>query len=166
MGAITKEQVRRIYALGAAAGVLKAGDKDDDLHAIVFRVTGKTSIKDLTSNEFSEVEHELLPLLQGKNRCPQLPPPGKYDAAGRMTRAQQRLAWRYIYRLRDLDTSRSTATAGERMVGVIKKELGVDAYVTDPFRWLSPGQGGMLIEKLKQYVASAERRKERRDGST
>ncbi len=166
MGAITKEQVRRIYALGAAAGVLESGNKDDNLHAIVMRVTGKGSVKDLSDGDFYNVERELLPLLQGKSRRAPLPPAATDNTpAGRMNKAQQRLAWRYIYRLIELDDKKSKATAGERMVGVIKKELLVDATVEEPFRWLTPYTGGQLIEKLKRYVASAERRKERSDGN-
>jgi hemoglobin-like flavoprotein len=157
MGGITKEQVRSIYALGSAAGILESGNKDDSLHALVRRVTGKDTVSSLTAEEYEKVKHELLPLLKYRNHKPAVPA----YAPGMMNKAQQSLAWRYIYRLRELDqdTDAHAATVGERMVGAIKKVLGVDAKVESPFKWLSQEQGGALIEQLKRYVRSAERRK-------
>ena len=159
MAMISNEQVRRVYALGSAAGILESGNKDDNLHALVKRVTGRSSVKDMTYPEFLRVEKELLPMLQGKHRAPAPPPPPKPAAApGMMNAAQQKLAWKLVYRLRDMDENRSRATVGERMVGAIKKALNVDADIKEPFKWISAGAGGMLIEELKRYVRSAEAR--------
>jgi len=167
MGAITKEQVRRIYALGAEAGILESGNKDDDLHAVVRRVTNKDSVTSLTEKEFYQVEKELLPLLKGKSRRQPIPPSVRDDATppGRMGKEQQSKAWALMYQLIELDTAKSKATAGERMVGAIKAILDVDARIEEPFKWLSRENGHTLIEKLKRYVRSAERRKERGDGN-
>lgn len=160
---ITKEQVRRIYALGSAAGVLQSGNKEDNLHALVNSITGKDSIRNLTSGEFYKVERELLSRMQMKNRTTPLKSE-KQDttAPGMMNSKQQGLAWRMIYRLAELDASKSTATAGERMTGAIKKILGIDARVEKPFEWVTQEQGAALIEHLKRYVRSAERREEKR----
>ncbi len=157
MAAITKEQVRRIYALGSAAGILEPGNKDDLLHALVKRLTGKDSVSCLTAAEFKKVERELLPLLQYKNRKEPLKPKAG-TAPGMMNKAQQALAWRLVYKLKELDIEVSTATVGERMVGAIKKILDVDATVDDPFRWITQEQGSKLIVNLKWYVAAAQYR--------
>ena len=79
-----------------------------------------------------------------------------------MTPEQQSLAWRLIYRLKELDTSPNSASAGERMAGAIRKELGITTVEgKDIFRWVSFDDGAKLIEKLKMYVRSAERRTKR-----
>ena len=80
-------------------------------------------------------------------------------APGMMSAAQQKNAWKLVYRLRDLDADRSAATVGERMVGAIRKVFNMDVQVGNPFQWLDAANGGMLIEELKRYVRSAERKK-------
>ena len=165
MGAITKEQVRRVYALGAAAGSLESGNKNDALHAMIAVITGKDSVSDLTEKEFEEVQKELLAKIKLGKRT--LPPPaarrnGKTTAPGMMNAEQQGKAWRCIYRLKELDVGGSSATAGQRMVGAIKKVLGVEARVEDPFKWITQEQGATLIEQLKRYVRSAEAREKKR----
>lgn len=166
MANITKEQIRRIYSLGAASGLLESGNKDDNLHALVSRIAGKDSVSALTSKEFEAVERELLPLVQYKNHKAPLKNTKKKTkietAPGMMNEAQQSLAWRMIYRLRELDEKKSSATAGERMVGAIKKILGTDARVENPFEWITQENGAALIEKLKRYVRSAEARVRKR----
>lgn len=159
MAAITKEQIKRIYALGGALGLVQSGSRDDDLHALVLRTTAKESVSALTDKEFKMVERELLSLMKYKNR--QEPLKSKKPAAsapGMMNAAQQGLAWRLIYRLQELDTRSSSATAGERMVGAIRKILEVDARTEKPFEWVTQEQGARLIEQLKRYVRSAEYR--------
>ena len=163
MGAITKEQVRRVYALGAAAGMVESGSHDDALHAMIAVLTGKDSVSSLTEKEFEAAQRELLEKIKlGKRN---LPPPrkkGKETAPGMMNAEQQGKAWRFIYRLKELDVGGSSATAGQRMVGAIKKVLGVEARVEDPFKWISQEQGATLIEQLKRYVRSAEAREKKR----
>lgn len=154
---IDSRQIRRIYAIGAASGIVERGNKDDDLHALVYQMTGKTSVSSLTAAEGDAVEREL------KSKCGQASPTKKtYREAsgvpGMMTKAQQSLAWRMIYRLQELDTKPESATPGERMCGAIKKILGVDASVQSPMRWIDAEGGEKLIEQLKRYVRSAERR--------
>jgi hypothetical protein len=157
MATITKEQIKRIYALGGALGLVVSGSHDDHLHDMIHRLTEKDSVRDLTAPEFRNVERELLTLLQYKNRTAPLKAKPKPDTApGMMNPAQQGLAWRMIYRLQELDTKNSTAIAGQRMVGAIKRILGVDAGVEKPFDWVTFEQGTQLIEHLKRYVRSAE----------
>ena len=65
---ITKEEIRRIYALGAAAGLLESGNREDALHCVVQRITGKDSVSALTNSEFRAVQTELMEKLKLKNR--------------------------------------------------------------------------------------------------
>ena len=39
----TKEQIKRIYGLGAGLGIV-GKDKDDMLHELIFSITGKDSV--------------------------------------------------------------------------------------------------------------------------
>lgn len=167
MATITKEQVRRIYALGAAVGILESGNKDDHLHVLVGSLTGKESVRELTSAEFRKVEAELLSRMKYKNRQQPLKPKEVKDIAGTtapgmMNKAQQGLAWHLIYQLQELDAEKSKATVGERLVGAIKKICNVDAKVEHPFMWLTLAQGQHLITNLKWYVQAAEERAAKR----
>ena len=163
MAAITKEQIKRVYALGAGAGLLERGSKEDNLHSLVYGQTGKASIRALTVAEFQTVERELLRLMQLGNRMVPLKQEGRrrQDAPeavpGMMTQEQQGRAWRLVYRLCELEPRQ--ATAGERMCGAIRKILEIQSGVEDPFRWVDFDAGSKLIEQLKRYVRSAERRK-------
>ena len=48
MAAINAQQIRKIYAIGNALGIVERGNEDDDLHALVSALTGKDSVKSLT----------------------------------------------------------------------------------------------------------------------
>ena len=61
-----------------------------------------------------------------------------------------------MYHLAELEP-RETAV-GERMCGAIGKILGITAVPEDPFKWVSFEQGRDLIEGLKRYVYSAEKK--------
>lgn len=168
MAAITKEQIKRVYALGSAIGIIERGNKNDDLHALVFGMTEKESISQLSDVQFKQVERELLHRLQlGNQTAPLKRKPKNKDESqpGMMSPAQQGLAWRMIYRLMELDERNSTATPGERMVGAIKKILGIEATGTKPFDWITFDDGKKLIEQLKRYVYSAELKAVKRRGA-
>lgn len=162
MAAITKEQIKRIYVLGSSLGMVDRQNPDDMLHTLVCALTGKESIRSLDEAEFEKVQADLLNRMRLANR-PVLSPrkkPAKAAAPvqpGSMTTAQQSMAWRLIYKLAELDPE-STATAGQRMRGAIKKVLEMDTELKEPFRWVTAEQGHKLIETLKRYVRSAQRK--------
>ena len=64
-----------------------------------------------------------------------------------------------MYELKKQDLSENNASLGDRICRIIKKELKIDAIAREPFAWLDFGQGNKLIEILKKYVESAERKK-------
>lgn len=158
---MTTQDRRTIFAFCRELGM-----GDDDRHALIYGITGKESTTELMPDETKAVIHELMERMRVKNRSEPLHTrkPKAYNppVAGMMTPEQQSLAWRLVYRLRELDSSPNGASAGERMVGAIKKELGITTVPgKDIFRWVSFEDGAKLIEKLKMYVRSAERRAER-----
>lgn len=163
MAAITKEQIKRIYALGSGIGILERGSKDDNLHALVYSITGKSSISELTNTEFTEIEREMLKRMRYSNHPAPLKSSnqGKSpEVPGMMTASQQSLAWRLIYRLCELNNT--SAVPGERMRGAIKKILDIDASLEAPMKWINFDDGSKLIEQLKRYVRSAEAREKKK----
>ena len=153
---IDNRQIGRIYAMGNAAGIVERGSKEDDLHALVHQMTGKTSIRSLTAAEGRAVEAEL------RSRTGAL----SGSVPGMMTAAQKRLAWAIVYHLIQLDGKPDSAPAAERMSGAVKKVLGIDAPTRDPLRWVDFAGGEKLIEQLKRYERSAKRRDAQKEGVT
>lgn len=173
-----KQQIKRLYALAAGAGLVEANSKDDLFHALVYGVTGKEHVSELTDGEVAAVQAELISKMKYKNRAGQLKKRAKSKPdlqPGMMTERQIALAWRLMYRLQELDESPrrkedgTVFTVGERMVGAIDKILGVTANAlgndtSKPFRWIDFKSGEKLIETLKRYVRSAERKAAKKAG--
>lgn len=147
------ELTKKIYSLAAVCGVLESGSHDDGLHDIVYRETGKTSVRELTEAEAKRV----IAALQDYLRVSTLePPPAKATASNE----QVRLAFRLVHRLAELDTTPSSASPRERLSGAIFKVTGImPKQDGDLFDNLSEEQASQLIEMLKRYVRTAERRK-------
>lgn len=159
------QQTQRIYAMGARLGLVENGNKNDLLHELVYGISEKSSIRELSEQEYKAVVKELAERLKLQNLedPPRRPfKAQKYDESGRgkMSDGQQRKVWQLMYQLEELDNKPSSAKLGDRLCGIIKKELHVDAISKQPFRWLTYQQGITLIEKLKKYVANAQRRKD------
>lgn len=153
----SKEQIKRIYGLGAGLGLV-GKDRDDMLHEVVCGVTGKASIKELNDDDFRAVQAELIHRM--RFGCPDHPEHKvkKNNAnPGMATSEQQKLCWRLCYQLAELEPSQ--ADVGNRLVGAINKTLGVTASKKEPFRWVDQEQCSQLIEYLKRYVNSAKRKK-------
>lgn len=160
---MTSEQIQRIYGMAAVLGLVDNGNPPDDLHLLIESRTGKTSVKQLTDGEYKIIVRELSGMLPQNLDVPPCPPKQKRDkhydeTPGQMTAAQQKKVWQLMYRLKALDVEETTASLGSRLCGIIKITFGVDAAEKDPMKWLSAEQGGRLIEKIKQYVKSAERK--------
>ena len=118
-------QIRKIYAIGGALGMVKRNEEDDLLHELVEGMTGKKSIKALTYGEACKVIGEL----EGRQGTP--PPrksgkPLRKTAPGHTSEGQRRKVWALMYQLQD--ASPSKAPLGDRLCAIIKKELGMDAF--------------------------------------
>lgn len=93
-------QIRKIYAIGGALGMVKRNEEDDLLHELVEGMTGKKSIKALTYGEACKVIGEL----EGRQGTP--PPrksgkPLRKTAPGHTSEGQRRKVWALMYRLQD-----------------------------------------------------------------
>lgn len=165
MRTIEQFQIRKIYAIGNALGI-RTGTNEDELHALVEGVTEKDSIKDLTYKEACTVIARLEEL-QGKAASPEPKNRKTKECApawrtgsrpGGVTSGQQKKIWALMYELKKYDKIPNGVQLGDRLCAVIKKEIGIDAAAKDPFVWMDFSQGNKLIEILKKYIASAEKK--------
>ena len=156
MAAINAQQIRKIYAIGNALGIVERGNEDDDLHALVSALTGKDSVKSLTYAEAQAVITDLQKR-QGAAPLPRHKPKTHPERPGGATDGQQRKVWALMYQLAKADKEPSAASLGERLCGIIRKELKVDSTPQQPFIWLDFRACNKLSEVLKGYVNNAKR---------
>ena len=156
------ELTKRIYSIGAVCGIVDSGSHDDDLHVIVHRISGKSSVRELTEDEALSVINELQEYLKLMQLEKNAPPP---SSAALMSQQQKGLAFRLIYRLAALYEEPSAASPRERLCGVISKVIGHPADISqDIFQGLTQAQGTAVIEEIKRYIKTARNRKARRKG--
>lgn len=135
-------QIRKIYAIGGALGMVKRNEEDDLLHELVEGMTGKKSIKALTYGEACKVIGEL----EGRQGTP--PPrksgkPLRKTAPGHTSEGQRRKVWRSCI------GCRMPAPARPRSVTAVRHHqegTGMDAFPKDPFAWISYKDGNKLVE--------------------
>lgn len=152
------QQTQRIYAMGARLGLVESGNKNDLLHELVFSISQKNSVRELDEKEYKKVVSELALQLKAANLTePKTVHPFKAQkrekkGIGKMSDGQIRKVWQLMYSLEKLDIKPSSARLGDRLCGIIKKELHIDAIPKDPFSWLTYQQGVKLIEILKNTL--------------
>ena len=126
-----------IKTLWAIAKSPELGMTDEDLHALVYRETGKGSLRELTARELGTVARVLQNLKDGARRDTRS---RRTDEGGNPATVRQRhLIWHNDYR---------------RIQRFVKKVTG-----TDRLEWLTPQQCGQVIEALKA-MAAREKQKE------
>lgn len=147
---------RNLYAIAANAGLVEHGSKEDPFHQIVYSVTGKTSVKELTSREMKQVENEIRSRISENVSGDKVK--SQEAVSGMMSPAQQSLAWRLMYQIQRYDVKVSDKSVGARLAGAVRKTLKISASDTDPLKWVNAENGNKLIETLKRYVKSAEKK--------
>lgn len=156
MAAINAQQIKKIYAIGNALGIVERGNEADNLHAMVSAMTGKESVKALT---YAEAEAVITALQRQQGDPPARKTARKHpEVAGGVTSGQQRKVWALMYQLQGYDLTPSPLSLGERLCAIIKKELKVDARPQNPFVWLTFRNGNKLVEVLKGYVSNAKKK--------
>ena len=128
----TAPQIRAIYALGSKLGI-NQNNREDNLHQLVYSITGKESIKGLTNYEAARVQSELANM-ERKVHAADIPP-------GKMTAEQQNYVKYLIFRLQKL--SPSNAPYGERMRGAVKKIIDMD---------INPYSNPLYNEFQRKYI--------------
>lgn len=147
-------KARDLYAIAAKNGLVENGNKEDEFHQIIYGITGKLSVKDLTDREMKIVENEIFQRTKISGDRVK----SQEAVAGMMPPAQQSLAWRLMYQIQRYDVKISNKTVGARLAGVVRKTLKISASDTEPLKWVNAENGNKLIETLKRYVKSAEKK--------
>ena len=138
MAAVRKQYNATLRTLWAIAKSPELGMDTDDLHAVVFRETGKESMKQLTQGEMNTLARVLQDMKDGVKRDTRSK---RTDEGGNEATVRMR---RKIYALCDVlgwnnDHRRINAFA-KRMCGVERIE------------WVSAAQCYQIIEALKKMV--------------
>ena len=150
---MAKGQTQTLYSLAAVLGLVESGNKEDPFHMIVYRISGKTSVRELTAPEAAAVEAELRRQLREQRPKKKAASP---EYPGKMTAGQKAYAWRLLYDLAKL--SPSAVPVGERMAGIVRKVLQEDPCPGHPLNWIKREDGAKLIEALKRYLRNAKRK--------
>ena len=131
---------------GVIFGLAKSPElqlSDDDLHAVVFGVTGKESMKNLTDHQIDMVVHRLQELKDGVKKTRKRT--RNYSRNGRRGTEDQR---KKIYMLmNDLSWNEN------RVRGLAKRLFKVEAI-----EWLDYVQCSKLIEAMKAMLERKERK--------
>lgn len=153
-------QLKSIYALAGGLKMTQHKDHQDDLHILVYGITGKSSIKALSGTEADIILTELRERMKLSNQCTLPRQKNKLYAErpGGVTQGQRDKIWALMYDLQKQDTTPPQSTLGRRLCAIIHKELHLDAGAKDPFCWMAYKDGNRLIEVLKGYVATAKRK--------
>ncbi len=149
-------KIQQLYAIAAKNGLVEHGSKDDPFHQIVYSLTGKLSVKDLTKREIKLVESEIIRRTGKEISGEKIK--SQEAVAGMMSPAQQSLAWRLMYQIQRYDVKVSDKSVGARLAGAVRKSLKISASDTEPLKWVNAENGNKLIETLKRYVKSAEKK--------
>ena len=81
----------------------------------------------------------------------------KYEALpGGLSEGQQKKVWYLMYQLEKYDPAPEGVQLRDRLCGLIRRQFGVTAFPTQPFRFLSFSQGNALIEGLKSLAERKE----------
>lgn len=148
MTAATKKQIQCIYVIAAKCGLVERGNKQDNLHTLVYQLTEKESISELTEEQAAAVIRRL------KDEEASA---ADEEVKAYISEAQIKKIFGLMYELAAL--SPSDAKVKDRLCGIISKELGVKVNPrSDIFKGFSERQGAKLIDAIKRYVRQAKRK--------
>jgi len=146
MRAVENWQKKKIYAIAGALKFVYKTDKENYiLHMIIFNMTNKESVKDLTYNQANKVI-DYLKQQQDKS------------LVENMSEGKKKKVFSLMYQLKDLDGEPNIIPIGERLSGIIERQFKVRSTPKYLFTNLSKDDGNKLIEILKNYIGTAERK--------
>lgn len=148
MKAIENWQKKKIYAIANSLHyVIRNADEEDPLHMILYSMTGKTSIKELTYAEADKLITYLSRLQED------------VDKNINVSKAQQQKIWGLMYELKACDLVPDFTPVGVRLAGIIKRQFDVPSSPQRLFTHLDYDDGNKLIEIMKHYINNAERKR-------
>lgn len=139
-------QKKKIYAIASSLKYVDRNDKENDiLHMIIYNRTGKSSVKDLTRQEANEIIEFL-----NKQQDKSIP--------DKMSEGQKKKVFSLMYQLKELDLVKNDVPIGERLAGIIERQFKVRSTPKYLFTNLTQEDGNKLIEIIKNYIGTAERK--------
>lgn len=146
VSAVKGWQTKKIYAIANSLGFVDRADKENDvLHSIIYSHTGKISCKDLTYHEANKI----ISYLEKQQ---------SHAISEVMSHGQKKKCWQLMYELQSLDAEPNYTPVGERLAGIIERQFNVKSTPQRVFNRLSKNDGNKLIEILKNYIKTAERK--------
>lgn len=143
------------------------GMNSEELHVLVAGLTGCQSLTELTDKQAEAVICEMD--ARGSRSAPpekRRPKADRPEVAGMITAKQKKHAFKLLFKLIEYDETPSNISSGARMAGIIRKELGITAYEGKYlWEWVNAESARKLIEILKGYVLSAERKARRKSNA-
>lgn len=140
---IEKYQIKRLWTLANKAGI----DKDN-----LYAFAGVERLHDLDFDEANRVLARLS-ILVSKPRS---------QVKNMITESQEKKIWALMYELKALDDTPNETPIAERLMGVIKKEIGISTFRENVFIWIDYDSANKLIEVLKKYVRNAKNKTRRK----
>ncbi len=148
--AATKKQIQAIYVIGAKCGLVERGNKQDNLHNLIYQLTEKESVSELTEEQAAAVIRRLK-----SEEAAVIAADEQIKAF--ISEAQIKKIFGLMYELAALSPSQDKIK--DRLCGIIQKELGLKVNPrSDIFRGFSERQGAKLIDAIKRYVRRAKRK--------
>lgn len=149
MNEISKAEIKILYSIASSAGFIDNSNHSDDiLHQIVYGVTGKESVKQLTHQEFVKV----------KNRLEELT---YQNTDGMITIKQKRKIYAQMIELSEL--SPSEKSIDERLCGIVRKILKISSFPSEPLKWVKKKEATKLIQIIGFYIETERNKRERED---
>ncbi len=156
---------KKLYALANSLGLVENGNKEDPFHQLVYGLTGKEHVSELAPNEARAVQNELQERMRLKNHDKPLKNKNQKESEPDMMTAPMKNYAKFLaHRLEELDEKTPSVPADFRLAGAVRKVLGITSSSKDPLKWVHFQDGMKLIEHLKRYVRSAERRAAKKAG--
>lgn len=147
-GGRTPASIRTLWAIAKSPELALS---EEDLHAVVFRETGKESMKKLTQGEINTLARVLQNMKDGVQRDTR----SKRTDEGGDARTEKRR-----HKIYALCEELGWNNDNRRINGFVKRICNVDRI-----EWLNPSQCFKVIEALKKMV-DREKQKEAEHGST
>lgn len=152
---IDKWQIKVIHVLGQNNGLvdtmLKKEGKLDQLHSIIFDITGKKSTKVLSFYEANLIIDRLKGNMKGNyytesfKKTPNL--------QGKISAAQISKIKAQMYELKKYDTNEYTESIEKRLQGFLKKNVKIEQL-----NWLSKEDASNIIEGLKCLIGNQKKK--------
>lgn len=144
---ITKPQMRHIYAMAREVGF-----DNDTLHGIVYSLTRKEHIGELTVDEANTIIDRLKGNMKGFDRFKSKKPESEAQRVGMASEPQIKKIYRLMYELKNYDNpGEITAPIKKRLRGILKKYQKID-----DIKFLTAAEAWKVIEELKKIIANEE----------